>query len=72
MRAPRIRRDAGGGGLWYPNTGVKVNVVLPAGRTIAFAGFIVPQASQLEAAADAIAVTRIRCRLDRNERHGKE
>lgn len=47
-------------------------MVLGASRTVALAGFIVAQASQLVASADAVAVARFRGRLDGNERHGKE
>src|SRR6266566_6086036 len=46
-------------------------MVLAAGRAVALAGIFIAQASQFVAPADAIAVARLGCRLDGNERHCK-
>jgi len=44
-------------------------VLLGASRAVAFASFIIAQAGQFVAPADAIAVTRFGGRLDGDERH---
>jgi hypothetical protein len=67
VRGHRCRR-------WLRDTdaSVEIEVVFTARRAIALARFIVPQASELVAPADAVAIAGLRCCLDGNERHVRE
>jgi hypothetical protein len=64
-----IRGDIDRGGLRNAGAGVQLEVIFAAGGAVAFACFVVAQAGQLIASADAVAVAGFGSRLNRNERH---
>ena len=51
------------------NTGVPLHMVFPAGGAIALSRIFIAQAGQLIATTDAIAITGLRSRFDRNQSH---
>jgi hypothetical protein len=64
-----VRRYVYRRGLWNAGTGIQFKVIFAAGGAVAFARFVVAQAGQLIASADAVAVAGFGSRLNRNERH---
>ena len=69
MIARGVRGDIDRGGLWNAGTGIQLKVIFAAGGAVAFTRFVVAQAGQLIASADAVAVAGFGSRLNRNERH---
>lgn len=70
IAAPRcIGRNFDRRGIRQANTSVQFQVVFPASRAVSFPRVFIAQAGQLVASTDAIAITGLGSRLNRNQSH---
>src|SRR5271170_6388177 len=68
---PRALRHLRRHQLWNANAAIRFQMFLGAARAISLAVFVIPLARQLVAAADAIAISGDRSRLDGYQGHEK-